>query len=97
MEKEAKMDKDLQAHREALQGLVTSLGRDDIAVGEVSRVDGRLAFTLTRGEHTHRDEISIDILSDRQRAMAALMAIIPKISKAVEEKHLEASSGTSGS
>lgn len=81
-------DRDLEAHRNTLQGLVSSLGRDDIAVGEVSRENGRLRFTLTRGDHAHSDEISIDVLADRQRAMAALMAILPKISKPVEEKHL---------
>lgn len=92
MEKDAMTDKAMQAHRDTLQALVTSLGRDDIAVGEVSRVDGRLVFTLTRGDHTHRDEIAIDVLSDRERAMAAMMVIIPRISKPVEEEHLEASS-----
>ncbi|MGH2371891.1 MAG: hypothetical protein ACRDIC_00225 [bacterium] len=84
-------ERDLEAHRNTLQGLVSSLGRDDIAVGEVSRDDGKLRFTLTRGDHAHSDEIPIDVLADRERAMAALMAILPKISKPVEQKHLDAS------
>lgn len=83
-------ERDLETHRNMLQALVSSLGRDDIAVGEVTQDDGRLRFTLTRGEHTHSDEIPIDVLADRERAMAKLMAILPKISKPVEEKHLEA-------
>lgn len=84
-------ERDLETHRNTLQALVSSLGRDDIAVGEVSQEDGRLRFTLTRGEHSHSDEIPIDVLANRERAMAAIMAILPKISKAVEEKHLETS------
>lgn len=84
--------RDLETHRNTLQALVSSLGRDDIGVGEVSQENGRLRFTLTRGEHSHTDEIPIDVLADRERAMAKLMAILPKISKPVEEKHLETSS-----
>lgn len=84
-------ERDLETHRNTLQALVSSLGRDDIAVGEVSQEDGRLRFTLTRGDHAHSDEISIDVLADRERAMKALMVILPKISKAVEEKHLGSS------
>lgn len=87
-------ERDLENHRNTLQALVSSLGRDDIAVGEVSQEDGRLRFTLTRGEYSHTDEIPIDVLADRERAMAKLMAILPKISKPVEEKHLETSSST---
>ncbi len=83
--------RDLETHRNTLQALVSSLGRDDIGVGEVSQENGRLRFTLTRGEHSHTDEIPIDVLADRERAMAKLMAILPKISKPIEEKHLGSS------
>lgn len=88
---DTKTDKNAAAHRDALQAVVSSLGRDDIAVGEVAEVDGHLRFTLTRSGYTHQAEIALEVLSDRERARAALMAIIPKISKPVEQQHIDAS------
>lgn len=88
---ETKIDKHAAAHRDALQAVVSSLGRDDIAVGEVAEVNGHLRFTLTRSGYTHQDQIPLEVLSDRERARAALMAIIPKISKPVEQQHIDAS------
>jgi len=84
-------EKELVAHREMLQQLVSGLGRDDIGVGEVSKgEDGRLVFTLTRGELSHQAELSPEILTDKDRARAAMMAIIPKISKQIEREYLQA-------
>jgi hypothetical protein len=83
-------EKELIAHREMLQQLVTGLGRDDIGIGEVTKEEGRLVFTLTRGELSHQAELPLEILTDKDRVRAAMMAIIPKISKQIEQQHLQA-------
>ncbi len=82
--------KALEAHREFLQKLVSGLGRDDIAVGEVNEVDGKLVFTLAKGSFTHQAEVPLEIIADHEKARAAMMAIIPKISKPIEREHLKA-------
>ncbi len=82
-------EKELAASRELVQQLVNSLGRDDIGVGEVHEADGRLVFSLTRGDHTYRAELPVELLADEDKARSTMMAIIPKLSKAVEREHLE--------
>ncbi len=77
-------------YSDVLQGLVSNLGRDDIGVGDVDEADGKLLFTLTRGDLSYRAEMPVALLSDRELAMSAMMAIIPKLSKAVEREHIEA-------
>jgi hypothetical protein len=64
-------------YRLRLEELVRHLGRDDIGVGEVVEADGLVHFTLVRGNFSHRAEIASDVLADRERALAALVAIIP--------------------
>lgn len=77
-------------HRDRLQELVTHLGRDDIGVGEVSESDDRVRFTLTRGDHALQADMPLDVLADHDRALAAMLAIVPALSKAIEEEHIKA-------
>ncbi len=84
-------EKELLAHQEMLQQIVSGLGRDDIGVGEVTKGENeRLMFTLTRGELSYQAELPLEILTDKDRARAAMMAIIPKISKQIEREYLQA-------
>ena len=76
--------------RDQLQELVMHLGRDDIGVGEVTEVEDRVQFTLTRGDHALKGEMPIDALHDHERALAAMLAIVPGLSKAIERDHIEA-------
>jgi hypothetical protein len=76
--------------RDQLQELVTHLGRDDIGVGEVTEANGRVRFSLTRGDHALKAEMPIDVLKDHDRALAAMLAIVPGLSKAIEREHMEA-------
>jgi hypothetical protein len=80
----------LDDYQAILQGLLNGLGREDIGVGEVVEADGRLEFTLVKGDYSHRDHIALDVLDDRERALGALMAVIPNLSKPVEKAHIEA-------
>ena len=84
------MSENLEAHRNVLQDLVSSLGRDDIGVGNVEVSGDTLRFTLSRGDHTHRAEMPLGFLSSRSQASSALMAIIPNLSKAIEQEHIDA-------
>jgi hypothetical protein len=70
--------------------MVTHLGRDDIGVGEVSESDGRVRLTLTRGDHALQADMPLDVLADHERALAAMLAIVPALSKVIEPEHLEA-------
>ena len=79
-----------EKHRDRLQELVTHLGRDDIGVGEVSESDGRVHFTLSRGEHSLQADMPLEVLEDHDRALAAMLAIVPDLSKAIEREHIEA-------
>lgn len=72
-----------------LRSLIQSLGRDDIAVTDVSEEDGNIRFALTRAGHRHEAVMPLDVLADRSRALPAMMAILPKLSKSIEREHLE--------
>jgi hypothetical protein len=87
-------EKELKAHREFLQTLLSSLGRDDIGVGELSEVDGMLVFALTRGDHTYRAELPVGLIVDRDKAKSAMAALIPRLSKVIEREHIEAAQDT---
>ncbi|HEV8338757.1 MAG TPA: hypothetical protein VGR25_03760 [bacterium] len=75
--------------RNALQAIVSALGRDDIGVGEVSEQGGVVSFTLTKGRFTHSDQIPADLLADKERALPALNGIVRKLSKQIESDHIE--------
>lgn len=83
-------EKELRAHREFLQQLVSGLGRDDIGVGELTEADGSLHFTLTRGQHVHQAQLPVGMLANKDQARAAVMTIIPKLSKVIEQEHIQA-------
>ncbi len=86
--------KELEAYREFLQKLVNDIGRDDIGVSTVLEADGQLVFTLARGDLTHDVELPTEIVADKNRARSAMMAIITRLSKAVEREHLQAAGKT---
>ena len=79
-----------EKYRDQLQELVTHLGRDDIGVGDVSESNGRVRFTLTRGDHALQADMPLDVLKDHERALAAMLAIVPGLSKVIEREHIEA-------
>ncbi len=76
--------------RNAVQAIISALGRDDIGVGDVSHEGDAVHFTLTKGRFTHSDQISADLLADKERALPALNGILLKLSKAIESEHIEA-------
>lgn len=89
-------ERELEGYREQLQQLVVQLGRDDIGLGEVTEAVGKIHFTLARGHHTHQAEMPLEVLKDHHRALAAMMAIVPQLSKAVEQEHIEEASREGG-
>lgn len=74
--------------RNTLQGVVSALGRDDIAVGEVSQQDGVVHFTLTRGHFMQEGEIPAEVLADKQQALVHITGIVRKLSKEIESEHI---------
>jgi hypothetical protein len=75
--------------RNTLQGVVSALGRDDIAVGEVSQQDGVVHFTLTRGHFTQEGQIPAGLLADRQQTLAHMNGVVRKLSKEIESEHIK--------
>ncbi len=82
--------KELAAYREFLQKFVSDLGRDDIGVSTVLEAEGQLVFTLTRGDLMHDVELPLEIVADKNKARSAMLAVISRLSKAIEREHLQA-------
>ncbi len=82
--------RELEVHRRLLEDLISRMGRDDIAVGEISEADGKLQFALVKGSHTYRAEIPIAALADVKQIRAALNAILFRLGKALEQAHPDA-------
>jgi hypothetical protein len=78
----------LAKHQELLQDLVAGLGRDDIGVGDVTESGGMVHFTLRKGDYEHRDQIPVEALTEPDRALPLVLAMLPKISKPIERQHI---------
>jgi hypothetical protein len=56
----------------------------------VIEANGRVRFTLTRGDHALKAEMPVEVLDNHERALAAMLAIVPGLSKAIEQEHMDA-------
>lgn len=83
-------DADLQNYRRLLTEHLMGLGRDDIAIGELSEAEpGHLRVQFVRGTLQHEATIPVDHLNDREQARQTLNAALLTLSKAVERQHIE--------
>ncbi len=83
-------DSELRNYRNLLNEHLGGLGRDDIAVGELSESEpGQLRVQFVRGTLHHEATIPVDSLSDREQARQTLNAALLKLSKAVERQHIQ--------
>lgn len=82
--------KELERYRRLLEGLISGLGREDVAVGEISESDGKLLFALLKRSHTYRAEIPLAALADSKQVRAAVNAVLFKLHKAIEQENAEA-------
>lgn len=83
-------DADLQNYRRLLTEHLSGLGRDDIAVGELSEAEaGQLRVQFVRGTLHHEATIPVASLSDREQARQTLNAALLALTKAVERQHVE--------
>ncbi len=83
-------ENELANYRKLLDEHLGGLGRDDIAVGELSESEpGQLRVQFVRGTLHHEATIPVDSLRDREQARQTLNAALLKLSKAVERQHIE--------
>lgn len=60
-----------ERYRRTIEEVLARLGRDDVGVGELTEArEGMLAVTFSRGSHTHRVELPLERLRDRDRGHA---------------------------
>jgi hypothetical protein len=80
----------IETQRRQIEEMLTSLGRDDIGVGEVEDVGtGHLRVTFLHGHFSHAAEIDAGKLDDPQQAKAALVIAIRKLTRDIEAEHIE--------
>ncbi|HEY3248288.1 MAG TPA: hypothetical protein VGK88_08375 [bacterium] len=86
-------DNELENYRKLLDEHLGGLGRDDIAIGELSESEpGQLRVQFVRGTLHHEAIIPVDSLKDRELARQTLNEAFRKLSKAVERQHIEEAS-----
>ncbi|MDR5684353.1 MAG: hypothetical protein QN163_10085 [Armatimonadota bacterium] len=79
----------IETRRRQIEEILTSLGRDDLGVGEVEDLgEGRLRVTFLHGHFRHAAELDAGKLDDPQQAKAALMIAVRKLSKDIEAEHI---------
>jgi hypothetical protein len=82
-------DADLQNYRRLLTEHLSGLGRDDIAIGELSEAEpGQLRVQFVRGTLHHEAFIPVESLKDREQARQTLNEAFRELSKAVEREHI---------
>jgi len=86
----AMKDNELENYRKLLTEHLGALGRDDIAIGELSESEpGQLLVQFVRGTLHHEATIPVDNLNDREQARQTLNEAFRKLSKAVERQHIQ--------
>jgi hypothetical protein len=86
----AMKDNELENYRKLLTEHLGGLGRDDIAIGELSESEpGQLRVQFVRGTLKHDATIPVDKLNDREQARQTLNEAFRKLSKAVERQHIQ--------
>lgn len=77
--------------RKLLERHLAVLGRDDIGIGEVSPVDdNQLRIEFIKGSMRRDATIPIADLQDPDRARSALTTALLRISKQIEQQHIQA-------
>jgi hypothetical protein len=83
-------DSELESYRRLLTEHLAGLGRDDIAIGELSESEpGQLHVQFVRGTLHHEAIIPVDNLNDREQARQTLNEAFRKLSKAVGAQHIK--------
>lgn len=83
-------DSDLEKYRRLLTEHLMGLGRDDIAIGQLSESEpGQLRVQFVRGTLQHEATIPVDNLNDREQARQTLNEAFRMLSKAVERQHIK--------
>lgn len=73
--------KDLKKYRDMIEHAVVGMGRDDVAIAEVSEMrEGVLAVKFSRGTHSTVEEIPVEALGDRGQTNQALVKAIRGLS-----------------
>ncbi len=80
--------KDLARYRQAVEGAVGALGRDDVGVS----VEGMLAVTFSRGAHTHAARIPLDALKTHEGTHAAVNGALLAFSKRIVQEAISKAS-----
>ncbi len=79
--------KDLQKYRQAIEGALAELGRDDIGVGDVTETqEGILSVLFSRGTHQHVADIPIDKMENHEEMKKTLRSALVVLSKAVAQE-----------
>lgn len=81
----------LEDWRKLLEQHLARLGRDDIGIGEITQTDtGHLQIEFINGTMRRNATIALEELQDSERARGALNAALLRISKAIEQQHIQA-------
>ncbi|MGH2398462.1 MAG: hypothetical protein ACRDF6_01340 [bacterium] len=77
--------------RKLLEQHMANLGRDDIGIGDIIETDAdHLQIEFIKGAMRRNATIAVEDLRDHDRARGALNAALLRISKAIEQQHIQA-------
>jgi hypothetical protein len=82
--------RELEAYRKLLEDVISSLGREEVAVGETRQADDKLQFSLIKGHHTYHAELPLAVLAEPKQVKVAVNAILTKLVKLIEREHADA-------
>lgn len=81
----------LEDWRKLLEQHLARLGRDDIGIGDVTAIEtGQLQIEFIKGTMRRNATIAVEDLQDPDRARGALNMALLRISKAIEQQHIQA-------
>ena len=81
----------LEDWRKLLEQHLARLGRDDIGIGDITGTDtGQLQIEFIKGAMRRHATIAVGDLQDPDRARGAMNAALLRISKAIEQQHIQA-------
>jgi hypothetical protein len=81
--------RELEAYRKLLEDVISSLGREEIAIGETSEADGKLQFSMIKGHHAYHAEMPLAAFAERRQVKAALNALLVKLNKIIEQERAD--------
>jgi hypothetical protein len=83
--------RDLEKYRQAIEGALPELGRDDVGVGDVTEPrEGVLCVLLSRGATRHAADIPIEKLENHEETKKTLLSALIVLSRAVAREAIGA-------